>query len=487
MQLTSPVDRLLAALQSGVTSLGAYLAAHVLLCLVPAFFLAGVLSSLVPREAVTRWLGRSAPKWVAYPVAAVGGSLIAVCSCTVLPLFASIQKKGAGLGPAVTFLFFAPAGNVLALATTGVVLGGEFALARVVLSAVFGIGIGLSMAALFPNDDDGPAVAVSAARFPRGAVALLAALVSLLLAGTLKLAPLDRELAVASVGAPALAGLDGALARLLPFDAARGEEGVSVHGLLLIALVCGWALAGWRGLTHVDEAITRATLVSLGFSLAVPLAAALRIRVAGEVLQLAVTGRTLAVAATLAAVLLAARRLERFDAQQWLWESWRFVRQIAPLLVVGVFLVGVARAFVRPEWVRAVAGENTVAANAAGVAFGIVMYFPTLVEVPVAKLLLSLGMHPGPLLAYLMADPELSLQSVLVISRLLGRARTAGWVGLVAVFSLAAGLLWGARFDGLGAAPLALAAALAVTVIVALVRVLAWLLNRRERVAGAHP
>jgi len=110
-----------------------------------------------------------------------------------------------------------------------------------------------------------------------------------------------------------------------------------------------------------------------------------------------------------------------------------------------------ARAIVRSEWIEAVAGANTVYANLAGVAFGIVMYFPTLVEVPVAKMFLSLGMHPGPLMAYLMADPELSLQSILMTIAIIGRAKTFTYVALVAVFSTLAGLAFGAWVDGTSA------------------------------------
>lgn len=484
------MDWLLQALQSGATSLASYLAAHVLLCLVPAFFVAGALSALVPKEAVTRWLGRSAPRWLAYPVAALGGSLIAVCSCTVLPLFASIQKKGAGLGPAVTFLFFAPAGNVLALSYTGVALGGDFALARVVLSAVFGIGIGLAMARLFPGDDGAAAMpaATTSVRATKGTWPLLGALVALLLAGTVKLAPLDAVLASGTFSAPGLAELSEALARIFPFEAARGEEGVTVQGLLLIGVLLAWALLAWRGLTHVDDAITPATIAALALTGLMLLLAAVRVGVDGELLRVTMTGRTLLVAAVLATVVVLARRLDAFDAQQWLWESWRFVRQIAPLLLIGVYLVGVARVFIRPEWVRAVAGDNSLRANAAGVAFGVVMYFPTLVEVPVARLFLDLGMHRGPLLAYLMADPELSLQSILVISKLLGAKRTAGWVGLVAAFSLGAGLLWGARTDGLGSGWLLLGAATWLLGITVLVRGVAWLLNHRKGpLIPSHP
>ncbi|MBP6195831.1 MAG: permease, partial [Methyloversatilis sp.] len=97
-------------INGGAGSLASYLAAHVLLCLVPAFFIAGAMAALIPRASITRWLGRTTAAHVSYPAAALAGSLIAVCSCTIVPLFAGIHRKGAGIGPAITFLFFAPAG-----------------------------------------------------------------------------------------------------------------------------------------------------------------------------------------------------------------------------------------------------------------------------------------------------------------------------------------------------------------------------------------
>ena len=124
------------------------------------------------------------------------------------------------------------------------------------------------------------------------------------------------------------------------------------------------------------------------------------------------------------------------------------MKQIFPLLVVGVFLVGVLRQLIQPEWIQGLAGRNDVLANTVAVAFGVFMYFPTLVEVPVARMFLDLGMHPGPLLAYLMSDPELSLQSMLMVAAVIGRAKTFAYVALVATFSIAAGLLYGAYVDG---------------------------------------
>src|SRR5512139_1504155 len=140
-------------LYSGLGNLASYLAAHVLLCLLPAFYIAGAMTALIPKETVTRFLGRNTPKFISYPAAAAAGSLLAVCSCTIVPLFAGIYKKGAGIGPAITFLFFAPAANILALVYTGGVIGVDLAIARLVLSLAFGIGIGMIMALIFRHED----------------------------------------------------------------------------------------------------------------------------------------------------------------------------------------------------------------------------------------------------------------------------------------------------------------------------------------------
>ncbi len=441
-------------LQSGFGSLASYLAAHVLLCLLPAFFIAGGLSALVPKDSVTRLLGRNAPRAVAYPSAALAGSTLAVCSCTIVPLFAGIYSKGAGLGPAITFLFFAPAGNILALAYTGVALGGDFALARIVLSLTFGIGIGMIMALIFSRDDQAHAEAadstfVGGEGLTARTVIFLALMVGLLIFGTLQVRLLLNT--YASFALP-IAGLDRVqefLFRLVPFDAAKGEEGVSVHGVILIGFLVLIGLSAWRGLGQVHEGYNRWTWVSLGLIGLTLLVAAVRMEPKAHGLEIAVPGKLFGVVLTMAALAYMARtHFEAYEVQQWLWEAWRFVRQIFPLLVVGVFAVGIIRQIIRPEWVEAVAGANTIFGNLAGVVFGVFMYFPTLVEVPIAKMFLSLGMHPGPLIAYLMADPELSLQSILITASIIGRLKAWTYVAWVALFSTVSGLLYGQWVDG---------------------------------------
>ena len=447
------MDWMMTALQGGLGSLASYLAAHVLLCLVPAFFIAGALSALVPQQSIVRFLGPDAPKWKSYSAAAGAGSLLAVCSCTIQPLFAGIYKKGAGLGPAITFLFFAPAANILALAYTGVALGADFAIARILLALSFGIGIGMIMAIVFRDADVARVADVQAfadgGGIPGKTLLFIGALVALLISGTLKLDFLKAVLFSMELPWRGAMAVQQTLDRWVPVNEAIGAEGLSLQGALLIALLAAIGAAAWQGLGKVDEGFNRSTPVALALTVLTLVFAALGFKVADSGIALTVTGRTLAVTLFCLVLLPLARRFDAWDIQQWLWETWRFVKQIFPLLVVGVFLVGVIRVFIQPEWIRTIAGENSVLANLAGVVFGVFMYFPTLVEVPIAKMFLSLGMHPGPLIAYLMADPELSLQSILITAAIIGKLRAWTYVGLVALFSTVSGLTYGAWVNGM--------------------------------------
>ena len=474
-------------LNGGAASLASYLAAHVLLCLLPAFFIAGAMTALIPKASITRWLGRNTPPYVSYPAAALAGSLIAVCSCTIVPLFAGIYKKGAGIGPAMTFLFFAPAGNVMALAYTGSILGPEFAVARLVLCLLFGIGIGLLMAMIFWRDDAShdaqtDTLFAQQASMPPAALGVLLSLVGLLLAGTLKLWPLTAAVFTLDVPLPWAQPWQATLMRWVPFDAAKGEEGVSFQGSVLIGLLLLIGVTAWMGLENIVEGANRWTWAAMGLAATTLLVASMRLSPVPGVLQVGFTGRVFGMALALWAVWHFARQLSGDDWRAWLWETWRFVKQIFVLLVAGVFIVGMVRQVIRPEWIESLAGSNTVQANLVAVGFGVFMYFPTLVEVPVARMFLDLGMHPGPLLAYLMADPELSLQSMLMVAVVIGHTKTAAYVLLVALFSTCAGLLYGAWVDGLGWVPMALALTLWLLL---LATALGWMKQRQTAQASA--
>jgi len=140
---------IIAALQAGLTTLLGYLSAHVLTCLIPAFFIAGAIAALLKTEMVLKYFGKDAPKWLCYSVAATSGTILAVCSCTILPMFAGIEKKGAGIGPATAFLFSGPAINLLAIVLTARVLGLDLGIARAVSAVSMAVIIGLIMAAIF--------------------------------------------------------------------------------------------------------------------------------------------------------------------------------------------------------------------------------------------------------------------------------------------------------------------------------------------------
>jgi uncharacterized membrane protein YraQ (UPF0718 family) len=472
------------ALRGGLGNLAAYLAAHVLLCLLPAFYIAGAMTALIPKESVTRFLGRNTRQAVSYPAAVLAGGLLAVCSCTIVPLFAGIYKKGAGIGPAITFLFFAPAANILALVYTGSVIGVDLALARLLLSLAFSIGIGLIMALVFRSDDAAHDEATSqmfAAQSVKGmspaSLMFLLGWVAVLLFGTLKLDILTGSFLNGTLPLPGAQQFQALLDRLVPFDASKGEEGISLQGVILILLLVAIGLASWRGFERIHDgfsAWTRAAIALIGLTL---LVAALNVQARPVGLSVGFTDKFFGVLFALAVLFQLGRAyLTDDELRDWLWESWRFVKQIFPLLVVGVFLVGVIRALIRPEWIESLAGSNTLLGNLTGVAFGVFMYFPTLVEVPIAQMFLRLGMHRGPLLAYLMADPELSLQSILMLCAIIGKLKTWTFVGWVAFFSTIAGLIYGAWVDGMSLGRVVLYFALFLTLLVLAL----WLVRHRN-------
>jgi uncharacterized membrane protein YraQ (UPF0718 family) len=439
MTVQSLLDTLGTLLWSGWTGLLDYLAAHVLLCLVPAFVIAGYMSAMIPKEVITRYLGPKASKWISYPAAAVGGFVLAVCSCTILPLFAGIWKRGAGLGAAITFLFVGPAVNILAIAYTGAAIGMDIALARIVLSILFGIGIGMTMAWLFRGEEAKRAAEMadnglfeSKARVAPAVWTVFTMLIAVLIVGTLKVNLLTDTYFSLRLPLEFPAALAAALDRV----------GLDSQGAGLILMLILLAPVAYLGLENVLERFNRWTYVSMAMVALTLLLAAPEVDQGS--LIVGITGRFVGeVILVIGISAVAWRGFARREIAVWLWETWKFVKQIFPLLIVGVFAAGMVRAILPEQWVQTLAGKNTLLANLVGVLFGVFMYFPTLVEVPIARMFLDLGMHRGPLLAYLLADPELSIQSILVTGRILGRRKTAAYVVLVTVFSTLAGLLFG--------------------------------------------
>jgi uncharacterized membrane protein YraQ (UPF0718 family) len=399
------------ALTEGLALTQWYLREHVILCLLPAFWIAGAIGAFVSQQAVLRHFGPAAPKTLSYGIASVSGSILAVCSCTVLPLFSGIHRMGAGLGPAAAFLYSGPSINAVAIILTAKVLGLQLGVARAVGAIVFSIAIGLTLHGLFRRKARPPA-AKFAELPPRPAgpplgqtAAFFGILIALLV------------FANWSEPGPDNAGFFAAIGAIKwPLTAA-------------LAAVFGWILWRWFALSARKLAAT-GTATAAGALLlpAHPEAAAL-IALAGLVWCTA--GRPDAAGA-------------------WFDHSWTSAKQILPLLVSGVFIAGFL--FGRPgheglipsDWIAQAVGGNSLAANALAAVAGTLMYFATLTEIPILQGLLGSGMGQGPALTLLLAGPAVSLPSIIVLHSILGPTKTVTYVALVVFFSTFAGWGYGA-------------------------------------------
>lgn len=388
-----------------------YAREHVILCLLPAFFIAGVISVFVSQASVIKYLGAQAKQWVAYSVASVSGTILAVCSCTVLPLFASIYKRGAGLGPAVAFLYSGPAINVLAIIMTARVLGLELGVARVIGAVSFSIIIGLLMQFIFREKK-------SAAD---------------------DLLILDEE----SRPLWQTAFHFFVLVAILVF-ANWGKPG-DAQGFWLLLWQAKWWLTSFFGVLFAISLITVLKLppaqVTLGAALT--LAAALIFR--GQPTIPFVT------AVIVTSVLISRREGE---PQEWFKATWVFAKQILPLLAGGVLVAGLllgspegGEGLIPKEWISKLVGGNSLFANFFASLVGAFMYFATLTEIPILQGLLANGMGKGPALALLLAGPALSLPNMLVIRSVMGSKKTAVFVALVVIMATITGLAFGSFFS----------------------------------------
>jgi len=342
-------------LSSGISTLVDYITAHVLLCLIPAFFLSGAFNALIPNTTILKYMGDSdnkTKKGIAYIFAATSGLIIEVCSCTVLPLFAGIWKKGAGFGPAVAFLFAGPGVTLLSTPLTASVFGVKFAVTKLVLSIVMAVAIGLAMEFTFKETIN----------------------------------EIGSGFKITETGQ-------------------TGERKTYQSLLFFISLT----LVMVAGTTPID---LNQKILLVGFF-------------------------------TIITAFFAYRYYERWEIKEWFDETFTFMKQIFPILLVGVFLSGALIPLIPQELIANIAGENTILANIVAALFGTVAYFPTLVEVPVAKLFLDLGMHIGPLMSYLLVDPGVSLQTLLVINTIIKPKRTVMYAVYMLAFGVFSGYLYG--------------------------------------------
>jgi uncharacterized membrane protein YraQ (UPF0718 family) len=389
-----------------------YAREHVLLCLVPAFFIAGGISVFVSQASVMKYLGPRANKVLAYGVASVSGTVLAVCSCTVLPLFAGIYKMGAGLGPASAFLYAGPAINVLAIVLTARILGLEMGVARAVGAIVFSIVIGLAMHFFFRKEEAAKAAAQAA--MPEAEVTRP------LWQNVLYFASMVGVLVFANWGKPATeAGIWFAVYSVKWWLASAS------------ALALGVILILWFGVKWWKVALVAAPTAALAALLPryplVPFAA-------GAV------GISLITAGG------------KGEVRDWFGATWGFAKQILPLLLLGVLVAGALlgrpgeEGLIPSSWVSAAVGGNSLRANFFASIAGAFMYFATLTEVPILQGLIGSGMGKGPALALLLAGPALSLPSMLVIRSVIGTKKTVVFILLVVVMATITGLIYGTLF-----------------------------------------
>ena len=389
-----------------------YAREHVLLCLVPAFFIAGAIAVFVSQASVMKYLGPGARKVLAYGVGAVSGTILAVCSCTVLPLFAGIYRMGAGLGPATAFLYSGPAINALAIILTARVLGLELGIARAVGAISFSVVIGLLMHLIYRREEQEKARVQAALPEPEVGRPLWQ--------NVLYFAAMIAVLVFANWGKPQeTSGLWAAIHSAKWIITALGATGL---GLILAV----WFAVPWGQLVLV----------------AVPIAA-LSYFFPHEPLIPFSTG-------ILGLSILTARRDD--ETGEWFQQSWGFAKQILPLLLGGVLIAGFLlgrpgqEGVMPPSWVASAVGGNSWGANLFASVAGAFMYFATLTEVPILQGLLGAGMGKGPALALLLAGPALSLPNMLVIRSVIGTQKTIAYVTLVVVMSTLSGILFGTFF-----------------------------------------
>ena len=392
-----------------------YAQEHVLLCLVPAFLIAGAIGVFVSQEGVMKYLGPTASKWIAYPVASVAGTVLAVCSCTILPLFAGIWTRGAGLGPATAFLYSGPAINVLAIILSARILGLDIGIARAVGAVVFSVIIGLLMHLIFWKEE---------AQRTQQTLASM---------GTLseEMRPLWQTII-----------FFGLMIGILVF-ANWGKPDIET-GLWFSIYSSKWIVTSVLGL-----AFGLVLTLWYGFS---------RVKVIISVIAVALSAwifpddHLVPFTVGFVAVSMIASSTQG-EPQDWFSESWGFAKQILPLLLFGVLVAGLLLG--RPDkeglipnaWIAWALGGNSIGANALASVAGAFMYFATLTEVPIVQGLIGSGMGKGPALALLLAGPALSLPSMLVINSVMGFKKTFVFVSLVCVLSTVAGIVFGAIVD----------------------------------------
>ena len=379
----------------------------------PAFFIAGVIAVFISQASVVKHFGAKAKKWKAYLIASVSGTILAVCSCTVLPLFSSIHKRGAGLGPAIAFLYSGPAINILAIILTARILGLELGIARVIGAVSFSLIIGWIMAFIYRKEEKDRA---------------------------------DAQLAMPEV------------------EESHPLWQTSLHFFILVAILVfvNWGKpietdGFWYFMYANKWYIT--SLFGVGFAISmIYIIGVKKLYVLLGVLAVIISAiffyHTPTVPFIIGVIATAlALTFTEGEPNQWLGETWGFTKQIMPLLGAGVlvagFLLGSAEGnggIIPKDWIYTLVGGNSLFSNFFASITGAFMYFATLTEIPILQGLINNGMGKGPALALLLAGPALSLPNMLVIRGVIGTQKTVVYVTLVIIMATISGLIYGTLF-----------------------------------------
>ena len=386
-----------------------YAQEHVILCLVPAFFIAGAIAVFVSQASVMKYLGAKANKVLAYGVASVSGTILAVCSCTVLPLFAGIYRMGAGLGPATAFLYSGPAINVLAIILTARVLGLELGIARALGAILFSVVVGLLMHLILRREETEKINAQAALTEPEVSRPLWQ--------NAAYFASMVAVLVFANWGKPAESA--GLWHVVYSFKWLLTSVSAAAFGFILVL---------WFGMSWLKFALIAIPPVLLAVSFP-----------DSPILSFAAGFLGLSVITSRA----------KGELGEWFTQTWGFTRQILPLLLFGILIAGALlgrpghEGIIPSEWVQSAVGGNSLLSNFVASFAGAFMYFATLTEVPILQGLISSGMGKGPALALLLAGPALSLPSMLVIRGVMGTKKAVVFVSLVIVMATLSGILYG--------------------------------------------
>jgi len=390
-----------------------YAREHTLACVVPALFIAGAITTFLSQASVMRYLGPNANKLLAYSVASVSGCILAVCSCSVLPMFAGIYSLGAGIGPATAFLYSGPAINILAIFLSARVLGFDIGLGRALGAIIFAFVIGLLMAVIFRKGEKKKAEA--ALKMPESAK---------------DVRPLWKT----------------ALYFLC---------------MILFLVFSDWYKTGIATVTFKDDTRSK---VHVRYEARDSITLELyndKGEIEGEVktynrsdikhieIEPSLTQSIHEIRWYLAGIMFLAIMamvfswFSRDEVNQWMLATWDFAKMMVPLLYGGVFVVGFLSVFIPEQQVASLVGNNSLFSNFFASVVGSLFYFATLTEIPITQILMKFGMAKGPVLALLLAGPAVSLPNMLVVRSIMGTRKMLVFTTLVVVMATITGIIFG--------------------------------------------